>query len=79
MLCLETNEGRKDILEAAEKVQSFEKNISLSNCFETSKRARQKRVAYEPLLALLRSRSERSTREVRKRVSDVMLEVQDIV
>ena len=60
-------------------MQSFEKNISKATVSKLQSARDKKRVACDPLAALMGSRSERSTCELRKRVLDLMLELQETV
>jgi hypothetical protein len=60
-------------------VQSFEKNISQATVSKLQSARDKKRVACDPLAALMGIRSERSTCELRKRVLDLMLELQETV
>ena len=78
-MSLGTNEGRKDIQRGGGKSAVVLEKYLKATAKVHQDLSSHKRAACEPLAALLGIRSERSTREVRKRVSDVMLEVQDIV
>ena len=60
-------------------MQSFEKNISQATVSKLQSARDKKRVACDPLAALMGIRSERSTCELRKRVLDLMLELQETV
>ena len=60
-------------------MQSFEKNISQATVSKLQSARDKKRVACDPLAALMGIRSERSTCELRKCVLDLMLELQETV